>query len=243
MALIFAGFNGVPVVGGTGMKAPVVVDDQTSRFGLVRKAGLTFDWTETEIAEHEAQCLLSRVSLRAAYQEGFIAFYAHTQFVSPQSAIDGFSLRLEIPNDLQLYPKLNSYVAFVSTARAASILQKWASDLLKSARLILEDNQLSFKERGEAAFAEAMRARFSTPMSSGRRSDRVEALALACVSLVWQGESSDALIADAELDELSGDVANRTCSLLSELCFPTAMASSTRRDILESPYRRFEDAA
>jgi hypothetical protein len=243
MALIFAGFNGVPVVGGTGIKAPVVFDEETSRFGLVRKNSLNLDWTDAEIAAQEAHSLLSRVSTHVAYQEGFIAFYAHTQFISPQPATDGLSSRLEIPNDLQLYPKLDSYIAFASPARAASILQKWSADLLRSARLALEDNLLSFKERGQAAFAEAMRARFATPMSSGRRSDRAEALALACVSLVYQGVASDAVIADAELDELSGEVAIRTSSLLAELDALPARAKKARRDISTSPYRRFEDAA
>ena len=243
MALMFAGFNGRPVRGGTGMKAPIVLDERTSKLGLVRKSGPDLHWTDAEIAEYESRGLLSRVASKIAYCEGAIALYAHTDFIAPPLATGSLSLQLEIPEELKLYPQLESYVAFVSPTRAASILQTWAAVFLESARLTLEDDQLSAQERGLMAFADAMRARFSSPMSSGRRSDRAEALALAYVSLWWQGISQKALLAEAERDAMREDVTTRATSLLADLSSALSPVEKEYRDLSAYPYRRLERAA
>lgn len=241
MALIFAGFNGLPVQGGTGLKAPLVFDESSKAYALLRDNQLGPWRSELEISSFEEQALLTRIPLRTPYDPSLFVFYAHVQFIAPAS---GAALRLVVPQEMGLQPKAESFIALVKYPRAMAILKQWASSLLRSARTYLENETLPTAERGRAAFSEAMRARSASPMSSEEKKDRLEAFSLIWVGLHLQGSPMEPLLQDADLEGLRGEVSRRGTELLREIPHSGSTRQSTHRDLNLAPNRNLlEDAA
>jgi hypothetical protein len=240
MAMRFAGFNGRPVAESVGIKAALTFDQESRQYGIVRAGQLDARWSQDEMVELEKRGLVSLLATDRPYEEDAVAFYAHMRFVVPGTA-DLFSLRRERIDELELYPALESYVAFVSPSRAQEIMRRWTSSLLQAARAAFDDSSMDRERRGRNGFLEAMRARLASPPSSGRPGDRLEAFALAWIGLSWQQQNQEALLRDAARDGLRAETIQRATELLPTLTSQAPMRS--HRDAPPTPHRRCQDAA
>lgn len=238
MALRFAGFNGRPIAASTGVKAPIVLDESRGAYALVSKYGFG-DWHhEAEVASYEAQALLSRAPSDAPFTEGFTALYAHMRFIASEN--EG-AIALA-SGGLELYPALESYVAFLPKDQAIGIMHGWGRSLLGAAHAALKNVRLSSSARGQIAFWESMRARTAFPMSSSRREDRIEIFALACVGWILMRKNHEPLLVDSELEGLRADVGIRVGGLLRSLP-PRVGAEPRYLDGYDAGQRHLEDAA
>ena len=195
MDMMLVGFNGRPVVGGAGIKAPVVMDRTGGLYAISRSDGPGRWWTKPELDSYEDRGLLTRVSTEARYDASAVAVYAHLEFIAPDAeslaGVNANSAPLAIPTEFVLYPRLRSYVAFVQSEKAFSYLRQWAQRLVDSARNALSLSELTPEARGRVVFTEAMRARFPLAGLSDEASKavRFDSCVLAWVGAFLQGRS------------------------------------------------------
>jgi hypothetical protein len=235
MGLKFVGFNGRPVAGAAGLKAPLVFDEDSRRYALLRKQQLGAWHSEEEIHEHEERMLLTRLPSSAPYDADGIALYAHTEFAAPHGAASELGVRpLPVGGELSLQPSAESFVAFVKRDEARLIMRRWGDFLLRAARdaLALDTSEA---HQGQLAYTEAMRARFVFPMAEGHPDERCELFALACVGLRLQQRNEERLLADANLEGLREEVLRRSEELQVERRAAAAAKKTRRSRLFDSP--------
>ena len=255
MGLIVAGFGGRPIASGAGLKPVLVRDPETDRFAIFHGGQPGVWWSQEEVAQHEANALLTRVPSPAGYCDNAVALYAHQDFVAPPQEApeldeDGPLIVLQ-PAGLRLEKGCRSYVGFFSEEDALETLDHWAQTLLQAAQKALERQGKSHVVAAggtSTAFREALRARYALAGRSDpeSRARRWEACVLAWASVLLQGGNPAALRSDAALEHTDRELLDLEREAACRFHAASGRQIAVRRgyrDQTGAVHRRLEDAA
>lgn len=237
MALVFKGFSGLPAMGAAGIKAPIVLDEEAQRYGVVRDGHVASWCNEQEFDEHVQQRLATKAHTSAEYVAAFVALYAHVDFVIPPPASREPGClelsRLSTPDALHLHSQEMFYLGYMLLDAARPIFAGWADSLCRSALAALRLSDASPEERGSVAYAEAMRARIALAALKGEHAhdQRRKASAIAWAALALQKQSTAGLEQVTALEFPDGSVVATGKDLLRSQC-----------DAPPAPPQRYRDA-
>jgi hypothetical protein len=201
---VIAGWSGMPVQGGAGLKPALIYDPAAGRYA---NAAAPDTWySEAEISDFARRGLLVKKMLSMTPLPDGVVLYADDSFIRPaesnRMALDPHPLRLHLINSRCLW------LAYLPRERAMGALLRWGEQLLEDAARQLRrlGSGISRREEALRALDAARRARFCT-FARVDGSRRREVFRCMAVALMVLDQPVEPLYVDAGIDLSDADVA------------------------------------
>jgi hypothetical protein len=201
---VIAGWSGMPVQGGAGLKPALLYDPATGDYA---NAAAPDAWySEAEVSDFATRGLLIKKALRATPVPDGVVLYADDSFIHPAE-----SNRMALdpgPLSLHLIDSRCLWLAYLPKDPAMEVLLGWGARLLEDAAGRLDRFAKGARRREEAlrALDSARRARFCTFARIDWASRR-EVFRCMAVALMMLGQPVESLYADAGIDLSDDEVA------------------------------------